>query len=74
MRNQSPISATGVRILAITVNGIIDGNGDAWRAVKKDKLTESQWKKLTASEGIVSDDQKTWYPSEQFLKGLKMPS
>jgi polygalacturonase len=74
MRNQSPISATGVTNIAITGKGIIDGNGDPWRAVKKDKLTETQWKKLVASGGIVSEDQKTWYPSEQFVKGLQMPA
>ena len=62
MRNQSPISATGAINIAITGKGIIDGNGDAWRAVKRDKLTESQWKKLVASDGVLSVDQKTWYP------------
>ncbi|MBL7742016.1 MAG: glycoside hydrolase family 28 protein [Chitinophagaceae bacterium] len=74
MRNQSPISATGATNIAITGKGIIDGNGDGWRAVKKDKLTESQWKKLVRSGGILSEDQKTWYPSEGFLKGSKMPA
>lgn len=72
MRNQSPISATGATNIGITGKGIIDGNGDAWRMVKKDKLTESQWKKLVASGGLVSDDKKTWYPSEKTLKGSKM--
>jgi polygalacturonase len=74
MRNQSPVSATGATNIAITGKGIIDGNGDAWRAVKKDKLTDSQWKKLLASGGILSEDQKTWYPSAQFMKGSKMPA
>ena len=74
MRNQSPISATGARNIAITGKGIIDGNGDEWRAVKKDKLTESQWKKKLASGGVVSDDKKTWYPSAGFMKGSKMPA
>lgn len=72
MRNQSPISATNAVHIAITGKGIIDGNGDAWRAVKSDKLTASQWKKLVASGGVVSEDKKTWYPSESFLKGSKM--
>lgn len=72
MRNQSPISATGATNIAITGKGIIDGNGDAWRMVKKDKLTESQWKKLVASGGVVSDDKKTWYPSEKTVKGSKL--
>jgi polygalacturonase len=74
MRNQSPISATNVSNIAITGKGIIDGNGDGWRAVKSDKLTTSQWKKLVASGGIVSEDGKTHYPSASFLKGSKMPA
>jgi len=74
MRNQSPISATNASNIAITGKGIIDGNGDVWRAVKIDKLTESQWKKKVASGGVVSDDKKTWYPSAGFMKGSKMPA
>ncbi|MGN6163491.1 MAG: glycoside hydrolase family 28 protein [Flavisolibacter sp.] len=75
MRNQSPISAINATNIAITGYGIIDGGGEAWRMVKKDKLTESQWKKLINSGGIVSEDKKTWYPSEKSLKGatLKNP-
>jgi polygalacturonase len=71
MRNQSPISATNVTNIAVTGFGIIDGNGDAWRMVKKDKLSESNWKKLVASGGMLSDDKKTWYPSEKSLRGSK---
>jgi len=72
MRNQSPLSATNAINIAITGFGIIDGNGDAWRMVKKDKLNETQWKKLLASGGVLSDDKKTWYPSEGSLKGSKL--
>ena len=72
MRNQSPISAMNASNIAITGKGIIDGNGDVWRAVKIDKLTESQWKKKLASGGVLSEDKKTWYPSEGFMKGSKM--
>lgn len=71
MRNQSPISAQGQQNIAITGSGIIDGSGDAWRMVKKEKLTESQWKKLLASGG-VSTDGRTWYPSQKALKGSKL--
>lgn len=74
MRNQSPISATNASNIAITGKGIIDGNGDVWRSVKSDKLTASQWKKLVASGGVVSDDKKTWYPSEAFMKASKGPA
>jgi len=73
-RNQSPISATNASNIAITGKGIIDGNGDVWRAVKSDKLTQSQWKKKIESGGVLSDDKKTWYPSEGFMKGSKMPA
>jgi polygalacturonase len=74
MRNQSPISATNATNIAITGKGIIDGNGDGWRQVKKDKLTESQWKKLVASGGVLSDDKKSWFPSEQFKKANALPA
>ncbi|RYD77939.1 MAG: glycoside hydrolase family 28 protein [Sphingobacteriales bacterium] len=70
-RNQSPISGTNLENIAITGSGIIDGNGGAWRMVKKDKLTETQWQKLVASGGSVSEDGKLWYPSEKTLKGSK---
>ena len=73
MRNQSPISADGATNIGITGKGIIDGNGDVWRATKKDKLNETQWRKLINSGGVLSEDGKTYYPSAQFMKGSKMP-
>jgi unsaturated rhamnogalacturonyl hydrolase len=69
MRNQSPIAATGQTNIAITGKGIIDGNGDAWRMVKREKMTDGQWKKLQAGGGFLSADQKTWYPTASSLKG-----
>ncbi|MEO0000985.1 MAG: hypothetical protein RL766_1031 [Bacteroidota bacterium] len=69
MRNQSPISAINQTNIAITGKGIIDGNGEAWRMVKKEKTTEGQWKKLQAGGGHLSADKKTWYPSVSSLKG-----
>lgn len=75
MRNQSPISASGAENIAITGFGIIDGSGEAWRMVKRDKLTESQWNTLVASGGSVNAEGKMWYPSEKTVKGagLKNP-
>ena len=72
MRNQSPISASNATNIAITGYGIIDGAGDAWRMVKKDKLTETQWKKWVAGGGVLSEDKKTWYPSEKSVKGSQL--
>lgn len=71
-RNQSPISAANAVNIAITGSGIVDGNGDAWRMVKKDKLTGSQWKNKIASGGVLSEDGKTWYPSASSLAGTKV--
>lgn len=67
-RNQSPISGTNLENIAITGQGILDGNGDVWRAVHKSQLTDSQWQAKVASGGVLKDDGKTWYPSEQFKK------
>lgn len=72
MRNQSPLWAKNQTNIGITGFGIIDGAGDAWRMVKKDKLTESQWKKLVASGGLLSEDKKMWYPSEQSVVANKL--
>lgn len=71
VRNQSPLSAINAENIAITGSGIIDGNGDAWRMVKKEKLNETQWKKLLSTGGLLSEDKKTWYPSEKSMKGFQ---
>ena len=71
-RCTSPINGRNLENISITGEGIFDGTGEAWRAVKKEKLTESQWKKLVASGGIVHENGKTWYPSEQFRAGEKL--
>lgn len=68
----SPINGRNLQNIAITGKGIFDGSGEVWRAVKKDKLTESQWKKLVNSGGLISENGKTWYPSEQFRSGEKI--
>jgi len=65
-RNESPINGNDLQNIAITGNGIIDGNGDAWRAVNESQLTAAQWKEKIASGGVLSDNHKTWYPSVQF--------
>lgn len=68
-RCMSPIHAHNLENIAITGNGVIDGNGDAWRPVKKSKMTASQWKNLVKSGGVLSDDGKIWYPSEKSKAG-----
>ena len=70
-RCQSPISGTSLENIAITGSGIIDGNGDSWRWIAKDRLTESEWKHKLAAGGVVTEDGKTWFPSEKSLKGYR---
>ncbi|WP_229688880.1 glycoside hydrolase family 28 protein [Puia dinghuensis] len=70
-RCQSPISGTDLENIAITGGGIIDGNGDSWRWIAKDRLTESEWKHKVASGGVVTEDGKTWFPSAKSLKGFR---
>lgn len=69
MRNQAPIYAYQAKNIAITGKGVIDGNGDVWRMVKREKLTETQWKKKINSGGLLSEDKKTWYPTASSLLG-----
>lgn len=70
-RCQSPISGRNLTNVAITGEGTIDGSGDAWRPLKKSKVTDSQWKKTIKSGGILKDP-TSWYPSEGALKGQSM--
>jgi len=67
-RNQSPISGNNLENVAITGNGVIDGNGDAWRAVGKLQMTAAQWTEKLATGGVLNKDSSEWYPSEQFKK------
>lgn len=63
-RCQSPISAFQAEHIAITGHGTFNGNGDHWRPLKKSKVTESQWKNQLKRGGVLSDDGKTWYPTD----------
>ena len=58
--------------IAITGEGVIDGGGDVWRAIKKDKMTAGQWTKLLKT-GATNDKKDTWYPSEKSKKGNQIP-
>jgi polygalacturonase len=69
VRAMSPIHGVNLENIAITGEGIIDGSGDAWRPVKKSKMTDAQWKKLVASGGAVDRQGNTWYPSVEAMNG-----
>lgn len=63
----SPISARHKSNISITGRGVIDGNGHAWRPVKRAKLTDTQWKHL-CTEGVTDADGKTWYPNDSIRR------
>jgi polygalacturonase len=73
-RCQSPISAVGQENISITGHGAIDGNGQYWRPLKKAKVTESQWKALTAQPGGVMKRKDYWVPSAGYDKAEQMSS
>ena len=66
-RCTSPLSAIDAHDVSITGNGVFDGSGDAWRPLKKSKVTASVWKKKLASGGILNEKGDIWYPDEDYL-------
>jgi polygalacturonase len=68
-RCMSPINGRDLENIAFTGSGIFDGSGDAWRPVKKSKMAPSAWDALVRSGGVLSDDKRIWYPSEQYKQG-----
>jgi polygalacturonase len=67
-RCQSPISGRNLENVAITGEGSINGSGEAWRPLKRTKVTELQWKKVVKSGGVLRD-QNNWYPTAKSIKG-----
>lgn len=68
-RCQSPISGVNLENVSITGSGVIDGNGQYWRPVKKSKVTETHWKSLLAQPGSVELKKGYWVPSEGYALG-----
>ncbi len=68
----SPIFGQSLDNVAITGDGIIDGGGNAWRPMKKDKLTAADWKALVASGGVLNDRGDTWWPSTAAMNGQQL--
>lgn len=73
MRNQAPLYGHDLENIAITGPGVFDGAGDAWRMVKKSKLTETQWQQRLAAGGVLNEKKDIWYPSAQSLRGANAP-
>lgn len=65
IRCESPIMGENLENIAISGQGVFDGNGAAWRPVKIGKMTEGQWEELVQSGGVVAKNGKIWYPSQE---------
>ena len=64
----SPIHAEGATDIAITGEGIIDGSGEYWRELKKEKVGDKFWKSVIKRGGVLADDGSVWYPDEGYKK------
>lgn len=57
------ISASKHKNIAITGEGIIDGNGDQWRPVKRSKVSDTEWSRyMNVIGGQTNADGSVWYP------------
>jgi polygalacturonase len=65
----SPLYSFDQEDIALTGEGILDGAGDSWRPVKKEKTTPAQWQGLLASGGVLSTDGKIWWPTKEAMNG-----
>ena len=56
------IKASKRKNIAITGEGIIDGNGAQWRPVKRSKVSDTEWKRFAAIGGVERQNRALWYP------------
>ena len=56
------IKASKRKNIAITGEGIIDGNGAQWRPVKRSKVSDTERKRFAAIGGVERQNGALWYP------------
>lgn len=56
------ITASKRKNVAITGEGIIDGNGEYWRPVKRGKVSDTEWNQYKAMGGTITPKGDLWYP------------
>lgn len=71
IRTVSPIHAYEAENIAITGDGIFDGNGQLWRLVKRSKMTQGQWNALLKKGGVTKGEgeKQVWFPSQSSYDG-----
>ena len=70
----SPIWGDDLHDVSITGDGTFDGQGEAWRPVKKEKVSDERWNDLVKSGGAVDQASKTWYPPRPVPSSDRRPS
>lgn len=73
IRTVSPIHAKEAENIAITGEGIFDGNGQLWRPLKEMKVTKKQWKECLEKSPYVIGGKESgiWLPSESIYQGYQ---
>ena len=61
-RVKACISALRCTNIAITGQGMIDGNGAQWRPVKRGKVSNVEWNDFKEMGGVERDNGSLWYP------------
>ena len=59
---QPGINASKRTDISITGEGIIDGNGEWWRGVKRGKVSDTEWSAFRRMGGTVTPNGDLWYP------------
>ena len=59
---QPGINASKRTDISITGEGIIDGNGEWWRGVKRTKMSDTEWNAYRRMGGTVTPQGDLWYP------------
>lgn len=74
-RCQSLIEAFGQKNISITGKGIIEGNGESWRALNKRICPPYMWdRSITREGGVFSADGERFYPDEGYKAALENAS
>lgn len=65
------IYARRAQNVCVTGKGVVDGQGQYWRPVKKSKVSPQEWDSLLAMGGVVSKD--IWMPFGINIDGAPVP-
>ncbi|MDE6655809.1 MAG: glycoside hydrolase family 28 protein [Anaeroplasmataceae bacterium] len=72
IRAISPITADHQTNIAITGQGVIDGNGVLWRGIKRFKLTEKEFQRCLKLSPYFQETKEggIWYPTQTVYEGV----